>query len=71
MFFGQMDSTPAIRSMVGPAAATSAEYFRDEEGRDILFLRGQYLSPHPGDDGISTNLGLIPSEGGYSPNAIF
>ncbi|MEP7204772.1 MAG: F0F1 ATP synthase subunit beta, partial [Candidatus Saccharibacteria bacterium] len=38
MFFGQMDSTPAIRSMVGPAAATAAEYFRDEEGRDILFF---------------------------------
>ncbi|OYX53405.1 hypothetical protein B7Y92_03130 [Candidatus Saccharibacteria bacterium 32-50-13] len=38
MYFGQMDSTPAIRSMVAPAAATAAEYFRDEEGRDILFF---------------------------------
>jgi len=38
MFFGQMDATPAIRSMVGPAAATAAEYFRDDEGKDILFF---------------------------------
>ena len=67
MFFGQMDSTPAIRSMVGPAAATAAEYFRDEEGRDILFFVDNIYRHIQALTEISTNLGLIPSEGGYSP----
>ena len=67
MFFGQMDSTPAIRSMVGPAAATSAEYFRDEEGRDILFFVDNIYRHIQALTELSTNLGLIPSEGGYSP----
>ena len=67
MFFGQMDSTPAIRSMVGPAAATAAEYFRDEEGRDILFFVDNIYRHIQALTELSTNLGLIPSEGGYSP----
>jgi F-type H+-transporting ATPase subunit beta len=67
MFFGQMDSTPAIRSMVGPAAATAAEYFRDEEGRDILFFVDNIYRHVQALTELSTNIGLIPSEGGYSP----
>jgi F-type H+/Na+-transporting ATPase subunit beta len=67
MFFGQMDSTPAIRSMVGPAAATAAEYFRDEEGRDILFFVDNIYRHIQALTELSTNLGLTPSEGGYSP----
>lgn len=67
MFFGQMDSTPAIRSMVGPAAATAAEYFRDEEGRDILFFVDNIYRHIQALTELSTNLGLIPSEGGYAP----
>lgn len=67
MFFGQMDSTPAIRSMVGPAAATAAEYFRDQEGRDILFFVDNIYRHIQALTELSTNLGLIPSEGGYSP----
>jgi F-type H+/Na+-transporting ATPase subunit beta len=67
MFFGQMDSTPAIRSMVGPAAATAAEYFRDEENRDILFFVDNIYRHIQALTELSTNLGLIPSEGGYSP----
>jgi len=67
MFFGQMDATPAIRSMVGPAAATAAEYFRDEEGRDILFFVDNIYRHIQAITELSTNLGLIPSEGGYSP----
>lgn len=67
MFFGQMDATPAIRSMVGPAAATSAEYFRDEEGRDILFFVDNIYRHIQALTELSTNLGLIPSDGGYSP----
>jgi F-type H+-transporting ATPase subunit beta len=67
MFFGQMDSTAAIRSMVAPAAATAAEYFRDEEGRDILFFVDNIYRHIQALTELSTNLGLIPSEGGYSP----
>jgi F-type H+-transporting ATPase subunit beta len=67
MFFGQMDATPAIRSMVGPAAATAAEYFRDEEGRDILFFVDNIYRHIQAITELSTNLGLIPSEGGYAP----
>lgn len=70
MFFGQMDATPAIRSMVGPAAATAAEYFRDKEGRDILFFVDNIYRHIQALTELSTNLGLIPSEGGYSP-AVF
>ena len=66
MFFGQMDSTPAIRSMVGPAAATAAEYFRDVEGRDILFFVDNIYRHIQALTELSTNLGLTPSEGGYS-----
>lgn len=68
MFFGQMDATPAIRSMVGPAAATAAEYFRDEEGRDILFFVDNIYRHIQAMTELSTNMGLIPSEGGYAPN---
>jgi len=66
MYFGQMDSTPAIRSMVAPAAATAAEYFRDEEGRDILFFVDNIYRHIQALTELSTNIGLIPSEGGYS-----
>lgn len=68
LFFGQMDATPAIRSMVGPAAATSAEYFRDEEGRDILFFVDNIYRHIQALTELSTNFGMIPSEGGYAPN---
>ena len=67
MYFGQMDSTAAIRSMVAPAAATAAEYFRDEEGRDILFFVDNIYRHIQALTELSTNLGLIPSEGDYSP----
>lgn len=68
MFFGQMDSTPAIRSMVGPAAATAAEYFRDEENSDILFFVDNIYRHIQAMTELSTNMGLIPSEGGYAPS---
>lgn len=67
MFFGQMDSTPAIRAMVAPAAATAAEHFRDEEGKDILFFVDNIYRHIQALTELSTNMGLIPSEGGYSP----
>ncbi|HET7630011.1 MAG TPA: F0F1 ATP synthase subunit beta [Candidatus Saccharimonadales bacterium] len=66
MYFGQMDSTPAIRSMVAPAATTAAEHFR-EEGRDVLFFVDNIYRHIQALTELSTNLGLTPSEGGYSP----
>lgn len=65
MFFGQMDATPALRSLVGPAAATVAEYFRDEEKKDILFFVDNIYRHIQAVNELSTNLGLTPSEGGY------
>ncbi|HET9721620.1 MAG TPA: hypothetical protein VFP32_01145, partial [Candidatus Saccharimonadales bacterium] len=52
---------------VAPAAATAAEYFRDEEKRDILFFVDNIYRHIQALTELSTNLGLIPSEGGYTP----
>ncbi|MFI5240573.1 MAG: F0F1 ATP synthase subunit beta [Candidatus Saccharimonadia bacterium] len=65
MFFGQMDATPALRSLVGPAAATVAEHFRDQEKRDILFFVDNIYRHIQAVNELSINLGLTPSEGGY------
>lgn len=67
MFFGQMDSTPVLRSLVGPAGATAAEYFRDEENRNILFFVDNIYRHVQAATELSTNLSLTPSEGGYTP----
>lgn len=68
MFFGQMNETPAIRSIVGPAAASLAEYYRDEEKRDILcFIDNIYRHVQAVNE-LSTQIGQVPSEGGYQPN---
>lgn len=67
MYFGQMDATPAIRAMVAPAATTASEYFRDVEGRDVLFFVDNIYRHIQAMTEMSTNLGLTPSEGGYSP----
>jgi F-type H+/Na+-transporting ATPase subunit beta len=67
MFFGQMDATPALRSMVGLAAATVAEYFRDSEKRNILFFIDNIYRHIQAVNELSTMVGQIPSEGGYQP----
>lgn len=67
MFFGQMDENPVRRSLVGLSAAASAEYFRDEEKRNILFFADnmyRYVQAH---NELSTILGQTPAEGGYEP----
>ncbi len=65
MFYGQMNETAALRAKVGIAAATLAEYFRDEEGRDILFFIDNIYRHLQAGNELSTSLGQIPSEGGY------
>jgi F-type H+/Na+-transporting ATPase subunit beta len=67
MFFGQMDQNPAQRVLVGLSAVASAEYFRDELKKDILFFADnmyRYVQAH---NELSTILEEIPSEGGYEP----
>jgi F-type H+-transporting ATPase subunit beta len=67
MFFGQMDQNPVQRVLVGLSAAASAEYFRDEEKKDILFFADnmyRYVQAH---NELSTILEQTPSEGGYEP----
>lgn len=67
MFFGQMDQNPVQRVLVGMSAVASAEHFRDEEKKDILFFADnmyRYVQAH---NELSTILEQIPSEGGYEP----
>lgn len=65
LFFGQMNETAAMRAKVGGSAATLAEYFRDEEKRDILFFIDNIYRHIQAGNELSTGLGQIPSEGGY------
>lgn len=65
MVFGQMNERPAVRFRTGYTAATLAEYFRDEEDRDILFfVDNAYRLIQAGNE-LSTLLNTIPSEDGY------
>ncbi|HUC87232.1 MAG TPA: F0F1 ATP synthase subunit beta [Candidatus Saccharimonadales bacterium] len=65
MYFGQMNESAAMRSTVGLAASTAAEYFRDEEKRDILFFIDNIYRHIQAGNELSTSIGQIPSEGGY------
>ncbi len=65
MFYGQMNENPAMRAMIGLSATTLAEYFRDEEKRDILFFVDNVYRHIQAGNELSTMMGQIPSEGGY------
>jgi F-type H+-transporting ATPase subunit beta len=67
MFFGQMDQNPAQRSLVAMSAVTAAEYFRDEEQKDILFFADNMYRFVQAKNEVSTILDQIPAEGGYEP----
>jgi F-type H+-transporting ATPase subunit beta len=67
MFFGQMDESPVRRSLVALTAVTLAEYFRDEEGKNILFFVDNMYRYVQAKNELSTMLGQVPSEGGYEP----
>ena len=65
LVFGQMNERPAIRFRTGYSAATIAEYFRDEEDRDVLFfVDNAYRFIQAGNE-LSILLNTIPSEDGY------
>ena len=66
--FGQMNEPPGARQRVGLTALTMAEYFRDEEGRDILlFIDNIFRFTQAGSE-VSALLGRMPSAVGYQPN---
>jgi F-type H+-transporting ATPase subunit beta len=66
--FGQMNEPPGARQRVGLTALTIAEYFRDEEGRDILlFIDNIFRFTQAGSE-VSALLGRMPSAVGYQPN---
>jgi F-type H+-transporting ATPase subunit beta len=67
MVFGQMNEPPGVRLRVGLTGLTMAEYFRDEEGRDILlFIDNIFRFTLAGAE-VSALLGRMPSAVGYQP----
>ncbi|HEX7368438.1 MAG TPA: F0F1 ATP synthase subunit beta [Candidatus Saccharimonadales bacterium] len=67
MFFGQMDQNPVQRALVGTSAVTLAEYFRDEQRKDILFFADNMYRYVQARNEVSTIMDQIPAEGGYEP----
>lgn len=65
VFMAQMHEVAAMRASVGQSAATVAEYFRDEEQKDVLvFVDNIYRHVQAANE-LATSLGSLPSEGGY------
>ncbi|MFA4845685.1 MAG: F0F1 ATP synthase subunit beta [Patescibacteria group bacterium] len=68
LVFGQMNEPPGARARVGLTGLTLAEYFRDDEGRDVLlFIDNIFRFTQAGSE-VSSLLGRIPSAVGYQPN---
>ncbi|RPI13491.1 MAG: F0F1 ATP synthase subunit beta [Ignavibacteriae bacterium] len=67
LIFGQMNEPPGARQRVGLTALTVAEYFRDEEGKDVLlFIDNIFRFTQAGSE-VSALLGRMPSAVGYQP----
>ncbi len=67
LVFGQMNEPPGVRARVGLTGVTMAEYFRDEEGQDVLlFIDNIFRFTQAGSE-VSALLGRIPSAVGYQP----
>jgi len=67
LVYGQMNEPPGARARVGLSALTAAEYFRDEEGQDVLlFIDNIFRFTQAGSE-VSALLGRIPSAVGYQP----
>ncbi len=67
MVFGQMNEPPGARFRVGHAALTMAEYFRDDEHRDVLLLVDNIFRFIQAGSEISGLMGQMPSRMGYQP----
>jgi F-type H+-transporting ATPase subunit beta len=68
LVFGQMNEPPGARARVGLTGLTLAEYFRDDEGRDVLFFIDNIFRFTQAGSEVSSLLGRIPSAVGYQPN---
>lgn len=67
MIFGQMNEPPGARFLVGHAALTMAEYFRDDEHRDVLLLVDNIFRFIQAGMEVSGLMGQMPSRLGYQP----
>ena len=67
LVYGQMNEPPGARARVGLSALTMAEYFRDEEGRDVLLFIDNIFRFTQANSEVSTLLGRMPSAVGYQP----
>src|SRR5450830_295221 len=67
MVFGQMNEPPGSRFRVGDVAVTMAEYFRDEEHRDVLLLVDNVFRFIQAGSEVSGLMGQMPSRMGYQP----
>ena len=67
MFFGQMNENPVQRALIGISSVAGAEYFRDEQGKDILFFADNMYRFVQASNELSTILDQVPNEGGYEP----
>ena len=67
LVFGQMNEAPGVRMRVGLSGLTMAEYFRDQENKDVLlFIDNIFRFVQAGSE-VSTLLGRMPSAVGYQP----
>ena len=67
LVFGQMNEQPGARLLVGHAALTMAEYFRDKQRRDVLLLIDNIFRFIQAGSEVSGLMGQIPSRLGYQP----
>src|SRR5437588_4533649 len=68
LIYGQMNEPPGARLRVGLTGLTVAEYFRDQEGQDVLlFIDNIFRFTQAGSE-VSALLGRMPSAAGYQPN---
>jgi F-type H+-transporting ATPase subunit beta len=67
LVYGQMNEPPGARARVGLSGLTAAEYFRDEEGQDVLFFVDNIFRFTQAGSEVSALLGRIPSAVGYQP----
>ena len=67
LIYGQMNEPPGARARVGLSALTAAEYFRDEEGQDVLLFIDNIFRFTQANSEVSALLGRIPSAVGYQP----
>ncbi|PID83631.1 F0F1 ATP synthase subunit beta [Candidatus Campbellbacteria bacterium] len=67
LVFGQMNEVPGARARVALTGLTMAEYFRDKEGKDLLFFMDNVFRFVQAGSEISALLGRVPSAVGYQP----